>query len=323
MAAGVVSEPLTAFIIALNEELTLPACIAALEGVDEIVVADGGSTDRTKEVAESLGATWFLRNPHRCIVTAENVAGFVERFGWAPSFTEGFEIVDGDKEYAEAITHATHDWVVTPDADEIVTWDLSRIRKDVLPNADQVVCWFANGHDENGKPASVGTRTKMFRKSLTKYAGRTHGCPLPAGRVMQVPAEVMFIDHWRPPVKSQDYVLPILEYSVFKEDAQRDRFYLGREYYFKGEWARGLTLLDLYLSRATWMHEIAQARLYAAGCYWELGRGDEARKSCLEAVLINPDHRTALSMLSEMYDEPWKSKWAFIAENATNKDILF
>ena len=44
-------------LIARNEAFNLPGCLQSVTGlVDEIIVADTGSTDRTKEVAASLGA---------------------------------------------------------------------------------------------------------------------------------------------------------------------------------------------------------------------------------------------------------------------------
>ncbi len=46
-------------VIAKNEEKTLPRLIKSLEGVDEIIVCDTGSTDNTIKVAKSLGATVF------------------------------------------------------------------------------------------------------------------------------------------------------------------------------------------------------------------------------------------------------------------------
>ena len=53
---------LTAILISYNEERDLPRALASLAGIaDEIVVVDSGSTDRTCEIAESLGARVFRR----------------------------------------------------------------------------------------------------------------------------------------------------------------------------------------------------------------------------------------------------------------------
>ena len=48
---------LSATIVALDEERDLPDCISSLRGFcDEILVVDGGSRDRTREIARGLGA---------------------------------------------------------------------------------------------------------------------------------------------------------------------------------------------------------------------------------------------------------------------------
>ncbi len=47
---------ISATIIALNEEADLPRCLKSLMFVDEIVLIDSGSIDRTVEVAKSFGA---------------------------------------------------------------------------------------------------------------------------------------------------------------------------------------------------------------------------------------------------------------------------
>lgn len=85
--------PLSAFIITNNEEARLPATLAALRSwIDDIVVVDCGSSDRTVEIARSMGA----RVLHR------NWTGYGQQ-----------------KRFAEQ--NCRHDWVLNVDADEVVT----------------------------------------------------------------------------------------------------------------------------------------------------------------------------------------------------------
>ena len=48
--------PVTVVIPVKNEEVNLPACLAALRRFHDVLVVDSGSTDRTKEIANSWGA---------------------------------------------------------------------------------------------------------------------------------------------------------------------------------------------------------------------------------------------------------------------------
>ena len=48
-------------ILTLNEERALPACLESLRGVDDIVLLDSGSTDRTVEIAKTAGLRVFTR----------------------------------------------------------------------------------------------------------------------------------------------------------------------------------------------------------------------------------------------------------------------
>jgi glycosyltransferase involved in cell wall biosynthesis len=88
--------PLSAVVIALNEERRIGACLESLAFADEIVVVDSGSADGTAAIARSLGAR-------------------VVEMGWA-----GF----GPQKQA-AVDAATHDDVLNVDCDERVTPELA------------------------------------------------------------------------------------------------------------------------------------------------------------------------------------------------------
>lgn len=80
---------ISATIITHNEERNLPRAIESLRCADEIVVVDSGSTDRTLEIAEKLGAR-VVDSPWPGYAKQKNLAA----------------------------EHATHDWILSIDADE-------------------------------------------------------------------------------------------------------------------------------------------------------------------------------------------------------------
>ena len=91
---------ITAIILAKNEEANIERCIKSLKGwVDRVVVVDSGSTDKTVELAESLGAEIFRHEPF---------VHYAAQFNWALDHV------------------AVHTkWVYRIDADEEVTPELA------------------------------------------------------------------------------------------------------------------------------------------------------------------------------------------------------
>lgn len=87
---------ITAAIVALNEERNLARAIESLQCVDEIVVVDSGSTDRTCDVATALGAR----------VVQEKWRGYAAQ-----------------KNFAAAC--ASNDWILSLDADEALSEELN------------------------------------------------------------------------------------------------------------------------------------------------------------------------------------------------------
>lgn len=86
---------LSVFIIAFNEERIIEECLKKLNWVDEIIVVDSGSTDRTVEICEKYRAKVIYKK--------------FEGFGQQKQF---------------ALDQTTNDWVLSLDADEVLTDEL-------------------------------------------------------------------------------------------------------------------------------------------------------------------------------------------------------
>lgn len=89
--------PVSLVVITLNEEKNIARAIRSAPFVSQIIVLDSGSTDRTCEIAKSLGAQVFT----------EKFRGFREQ-------------------KARAVQLADQDWILSLDADEAVSPELAQ-----------------------------------------------------------------------------------------------------------------------------------------------------------------------------------------------------
>jgi len=92
--AGSSPPRVSACLIVKNEESRLPRALLSLRGlVDEIIIVDTGSTDRTRPIAEALGARVFATAWNDDFAAARNV-------GLAQASGEWILILDADEEIA-------------------------------------------------------------------------------------------------------------------------------------------------------------------------------------------------------------------------------
>jgi glycosyltransferase involved in cell wall biosynthesis len=89
--------PLSVIIITRNESANILACLESVAFADEVIVLDGQSTDDTVQLARNSGAKVFIAQ------------------SW-----EGF-----GPQKNKALSYASHDWVLSIDADERVSADLA------------------------------------------------------------------------------------------------------------------------------------------------------------------------------------------------------
>jgi glycosyltransferase involved in cell wall biosynthesis len=278
----------SAVLIVRNEQDLLDKCLTSVRDADEIIVCDTGSTDNTVTIAEAHGAT-------------------VVHFEWCDDFAAA-------RNFAKS--HATHDWVLSIDADEELAADgMDRIRDAIADNGDITALAVRLVAQGSGHEHWV---PRVFRKDID-WVGRVHELP----SVTAQSGIDTFITYGYSPAHAQDpdRVLRILQ--NIEDPTSRDLYYLAREYYYARDWDQAINACQNYLAVASWMPERADGWLMLARCLWQSNRGDEAREACAAAIINNANFKEALAFMAEMSWEQNAERWRSFAELADNRDVLF
>jgi glycosyltransferase involved in cell wall biosynthesis len=138
--------------IVKNEERVLGDCLASIKPyVDEIIVVDTGSTDRTVEIAQEHGAKVFF-------------------FAWCDDFSAARNV---------SLSHATSEWVLWMDADDTIPPECGAKLHDLIALAeDRVTGFILQVHippapGDNG--FTIVDHVKLFRNGLNlRFIGRIH-----------------------------------------------------------------------------------------------------------------------------------------------------
>lgn len=98
---------LTVCLVAQNEQENLPRCLSSVRDIaDEIVVVDGGSTDRTQEIAREFGAKVFSRN-FTNHADQKNFAASLASYEW-------IFLLDADEELSDELKRSVRQWKDEP-----------------------------------------------------------------------------------------------------------------------------------------------------------------------------------------------------------------
>ena len=144
------AHPISVCIIAKNEESHIEKCLAALKPYDfEIILVDTGSTDRTKEIAA-------------------HYADQVLDFAWINDFSAARNF---------SLEHASHDYVLILDCDEIVlSLDREQIDKLIDKHPAAVGLIARNNHYTSNQTDSIyqDRVERLFHKKYYHYTAPIH-----------------------------------------------------------------------------------------------------------------------------------------------------
>lgn len=284
---------ISAVLIVKNEEVMLPRCLESVKaGVDEIIICDTGSKDNTIEVAKKYTDKIFS-------------------FPWNDSFCDARNA---------AKSHATGDWILSIDADEILH-DPAALREAVALGEARgflaIECKLIA--EDNGQFFMF---PRLFKNTPQCFwNGNIHNHLSVLGDAI---GDVR-ITHTYSPAHNldPDRSLRILEKEVKEKGGQREKFYLGREYYYRGWYDKAVVQLGSYVQTSRFLSEKADVFLVMARCYWEMHMGDDARDACAQALIINSNFKEAILFMSTLSWPHNAEQWKRMAETANNRDVLF
>lgn len=286
---------LSACLIVKNEKDHINDVLSSLAGVDEIVVVDTGSSDETVELARN-----FTENVYTDYV-------------WADDFAAARN---------HALAKCTGDWVLSIDADEVLQeGGIEKIRK-IIESATPEQMHFSVEMTAKGSDQKHNLPRIMRNDGSVNWIGAAHETLTPVQR--NLTDVVITYGYSTAHALDPDRMLRILAKRVNgPSGTPRDLYYYAREFWYRKDYVQAARLFNEYVMIATWHPEKADALLYLARCYFILQRGNDARRECMEAILLNPDFKEALLFMAELHFEPWKHKWEKLAAAATNEDVLF
>lgn len=270
------------YTIAKNEEQFVHRWYESAKNADYLIILDTGSTDKTVEIAESLGIVVksHIFDPWR-FDDARNMA---------------LSLVPKDSDYCVAL-----------DMDEVLIGDFrGELEKALSDNVTRPRYQYTWSWKSEGVPGLQYGGDKVHARHNYKWKHPVHEVVICEQQETQ--GWYSFeIHHFPDHTKSRAQYFPLLELAVQEDpDDDRNTYYLAREYFFHNMIEKAVEKFKKHLSlpSAKWEPERAASMRYLAKC-----EPDNAEKWLLRAAAEAPNRREAWVDLAKLYyqKEEWES----------------
>ncbi len=288
--------------IVKNEEKVLERCLESIyDAVDEIIIADTGSTDSTKSIALKYTPLVF-------------------DFEWVDDFSAARNF---------SFSKATKDFVMWLDADDILTKDnkekLIHLKKS-LNGINAVMMKYNTAFDENGNPTFSYYRERLISRAIHPvWKGKVHEAIEYSGVTIYSDIE---INHKSIKTHYSTRNLDIYEKQLSDgiKMTARDTFYYGRELYYHKEFDRAINTLNCFLNdNDGWSENKIEACKILSFCYLETGDNAKALHTLFASFAYdNPRAETCCiigSIFMKLNQYPKAIYWFELALTQKPKDV--
>ncbi|MCK5329368.1 MAG: tetratricopeptide repeat protein [Candidatus Latescibacteria bacterium] len=316
---------LSCCMIVRNEEQFLLQCLESIKDVvDEIIVVDTGSADRTVQIAGEFGAK-------------------VYHHPWNNDFSEARNV---------SLSYATCDWILIMDADEELEQEDGPLLLSLLKSDEYNAIFLANINYLSDGQQSKHYNARVFRRGTMHYEGIVHNQPVIEGNTLSteirlhhygygLTKEEMSKKHRR----TGDLLKHQLEKDPENTFAQMNFVRILRnQHCFDEAIGQGNEFLRQYSARMSPMHRQMISN-DVAYCLFATDQYEKAEAMCRQVLEENPDnldvlftlgavlskrgeHREALrhfkKFLSAKRDEDWRPAFTqLIVDTYTLEDRVW
>lgn len=251
--------------IVKDEEDVIGRCLASVADlVDEIIVVDTGSTDRTKEI----------------------VARYTDRiydFAWIDDFAAA-------RNYAFA--QASQMYCMWLDADDVMVEKdrqaFIRLKEELTSSTDAVMMKYNTGFDQNGNVTFSYYRERIIKNNIgMKWIGAVHEVIATVGNTEYSECAVT---HQKLHPSDPDRNLRIFEKLIENNIAldPRQQFYYGRELYYHKRFEDALRVFESFLDEDMgWVENKIDACKHCAYCYYGLNKDNKALQALLRSFIYD------------------------------------
>lgn len=247
--------------IVKNEEAVLDRILKPVSQVmDAILIADTGSSDRTKEIAEQYTSQVF-------------------DFPWCDDFSAPRNFL---------LEKVRTDYWMWLDADDVLDEEnlekLKSLKETLDPGTDVVMMEYAAGFDQSGRTTFSYFRERIMKTSRNfRWNGAVHETVIPEGNIIY--SDVV-IRHRKCGKGDPDRNLRIYEKMLAGGETlePRHQLYYGRELYYHQRYPETEAVLVEFLKNPSgWLENKIDACFVLGQCYRKMGE----KKYALEAFLYS------------------------------------
>jgi glycosyltransferase involved in cell wall biosynthesis len=233
--------------IVKNEQVVLERCLASVQDiVDEIIIVDTGSTDRTKEIARLF-------------------TDKIYNFKWINDFSAARNF---------SFSYASKDYILWLDADDVLLEEdrvkLKQLKVSIEPSVDAVMMKYNYAFDEFGKVILSFYRERLVKRSLEpKWQDPIHEF---IGVIGYVINSDICVTHKRIH-QNTDRNLKIFEVMLSGERrlTPRNLFYYAQELYYHNRYDEAIQYFKKFIdTNEGWVEDVINACYLLSVCYGAL-----------------------------------------------------